>query len=180
VRQLADHHEGTELRSIALLTESGPRRALSGAASAALVNQLGFERAAGLIESGWFLRLGPPGVKGPIELLRPPPAPSAAPSATTSPHVGQAAPSPGGAPAHNDRLGEKLAQTFRSAFGLPPGADVSNLAIGSVKRWDSLGHLKLMMEVEQALRVRLPAEALARIQSYRDLEKAVRAYMPAT
>jgi hypothetical protein len=42
-----------------------------------------------------------------------------------------------------------------------------------------LGHLKLMMEVEQAPRVRLPADALSRIQSYKDLEKAVRANLPA-
>jgi len=46
-----------------------------------------------------------------------------------------------------------------------------------VPRWDSLGHLKLMMEVERSLRVRLPAEALAKIQSYRDLERAVRAQL---
>ena len=83
------------------------------------------------------------------------------------------------ASARNDRVGQKLAQTFRAAFGLAPHVDVSSCAVGSVPRWDSLGHLKLMMEVEQALRVRLPAEALGRIQSYRDLEKAVRAYLPA-
>ena len=54
-----------------------------------------------------------------------------------------------------------------------------DLKVGDIKRWDSLGHLKLMMEVEQSLRVRLPADALSRIQSFKDLEQAVRANLPA-
>lgn len=175
VRQLADHCDGTELRSVAFLTDAGPRRAVNGAALTSLVAQLGPERASSLIRSGWFMRVGGAKRQGPIDLLR---SPSAAPTAV----VQSAAPiqNGAGASAQKDRLGEKLAHTFRAAFGLAAGVDVSNLAVGDVKRWDSLGHLKLMMEVEQALRVRLPADALSRIRSYRDLEKAVRAYLPAT
>jgi acyl carrier protein len=60
---------------------------------------------------------------------------------------------------------------------LAPSVDLGGCVVGGVPRWDSLGHLKLMMEVERALRVRLPAEALAKIQSYRDLERAVRAQL---
>jgi acyl carrier protein len=185
VRQIADRCEGTELRSIAFLSDtdlrgerrSSPRHALSGAATTLLGAQLGFERKPGLIPSGSFVRLAAPKLQGPIELLRPPSAPAPL-------HVGASsqngAHAPANVPSRDDRLGQKLAQTFRSTFGLPTGVDVQNLAVADVKRWDSLGHLKLMMEVEQALRVRLPAEALSRIRSYRDLEKAVRAYLPAT
>lgn len=175
VRQLADRCEGTQLRSIALLSDGAGGRALGGAAAATSAAQLGLERSPDLLPSGWFLRLAPP-LRGPIELLRAPA--SVVTSAAPEPPL----PARNGvqAPAQNDRLGQKLAQTFRSAFGLAAGVDVSKLGVADVKRWDSLGHLKLMMEVEQALRVRLPAEALARIQSYRDLEKAVRAYLPAT
>ena len=64
-------------------------------------------------------------------------------------------------------------------FGLGPSVDLAGCVVGSVPRWDSLGHLKLMMEVERSLRVRLPAEVLAKIQSYRDLERAVRAQLSA-
>lgn len=182
VRQVADRCEGTELRSIAFLSDSdakgGPRKALSGAQATLLGAQLGFERKPGIVPSGSFLRLAAPKLQGRIELLRPPP-PAMPIHLEATPQNGAHAPAPT-SPASSDRLGEKLAQTFRSTFGLPLGADVSNLAVADVKRWDSLGHLKLMMEVEQALRVRLPAEALSRIRSYRDLEKAVRAYLPAT
>jgi acyl carrier protein/NAD(P)-dependent dehydrogenase (short-subunit alcohol dehydrogenase family) len=183
VRQIADRCEGTELRSIAFLSDADPRgnsrHALSGAATSLLGTQLGFERKPGVVPSGSFLRLAAPKLQGPIELLRLPP-PAAPLQAQNGAHApAHQAPS-NHSPASADRLGQKLAQTFRSAFGLPTGVDVVNLAVADVKRWDSLGHLKLMMEVEQALRVRLPAEALSRIRSYRDLEKAVRAYLPAT
>jgi len=181
VRQIADRCEGTALRSVAFLSEGGRRRALNAAEAALLGAQLGFERKPGLISGGSFLRLAAPKLQGPIELLRPPPpaVPAAPLHVAASPQNGAHAASQNAA-SQNDRLGQKLAQTFRSAFGLPVGVDVSNLAVADVKRWDSLGHLKLMMEVEQSLRVRLPAEALSRIRSYRDLEKAVRAYLPAT
>lgn len=176
VRQIADRCEGTELRSLAFVADAGPRKALSAAQTTLLGAQLGLERKPDVIPSGSFLRLGTAMLHGPIGLLRlPPPAPLAEPT-----HVAATRTNGAHATAQNDRLGEKLASTFRAAFGLAAGLDVTNLAVADVKRWDSLGHLKLMMEVEQALRVRLPAEALSRIRSYRDLEKAVRAYLPAT
>jgi acyl carrier protein len=169
VQELAERTAGTPLRSIALYTE-GP---LAAPALTALTAQLGFEPAPGLVDSGWFASISGPSVSGPIDLLSPPPA-AAAPLAAAAP----AAPAPAATPG-KDRIAVQLAQTFRSAFGLAPNADVSSLRIGSVKKWDSLGHLKLMMEVEQALRVRLPADALSKIQSYTDLERAVRANLPA-
>ncbi len=173
VRELSDRVMGTPLRSIALYTPAAARGPLSSAQLGVIATQLGFEPSPELIDNGCFLDLSAPKIRGRIEFLRPPTlaAPSAPVALVSAPVA--AAPSP------NDQVGEKLAQTFRAAFGLAPGSEVLHLAIGSVKRWDSLGHLKLMMEVEQALRVRLPAEAFARIQSYRDLEKAVRAYLPA-
>lgn len=172
VRELADRTAGTPLRSIALYTD-GARGALPAPALALLEAQLASEAVPGRVASGWFSSLTSPSVRGPIEFLRPPPAPVAVAAAVT------AAAAPGSVAPATDRVAVQLAQTFRTAFGLAPNADVSNLAVGTVKKWDSLGHLKLMMEVEQTLRVRLPAESLARIVSYKDLEKAVRANLPA-
>jgi acyl carrier protein/NAD(P)-dependent dehydrogenase (short-subunit alcohol dehydrogenase family) len=172
VRELADRTAGTPLRSIALYTE-GPRGALAPAALAMLNAQLGFEAVPGLIESGWFSSLAAPAIQGPIEFLRPPPVPAAGAAPLVAP---VSAPSP--AAPGCDRVAVQLAQTFRAAFGLAPNADVSNLAVGNVEKWDSLGHLKLMMEVEQVLRVRVPSDALPYIRSFKDLEKVVRANLP--
>lgn len=169
--ELSERVEETPLRCIALYAEPGE---LTAASQSALVRQVGPDSGADQIGNGWFSSLSGPRRAGPIELLRPPAAAPQVASAAVA-----AAPAPARAPGR-DRVAVQLAQTFRAAFGLPPDADVSNLGVSNVKRWDSLGHLKLMMEVEQALRVRLPAESLSRIQSYKDLERAVRAHLPAS
>jgi NAD(P)-dependent dehydrogenase (short-subunit alcohol dehydrogenase family) len=172
VRQLADRCAGTPLRSIVLSSAVTRGSPVPEPALAALVRELAVAPGARQLDNGWFSVIGATPQQGKIEFLRAPPPAPAAPLPVQAASV--AVPS-----AAADRVGEKLAQTFRATFGLAPDADVSGAAVGKVARWDSLGHLKLMMEVEQALRVRLPADALARIQSYRDLEKAVRAYLPA-
>lgn len=176
VRQVADRCAGTPLRSLLLYGEGAVSAPLGAPALGVLVSQLGLDTAPGRFENGSFASLSAPLMAGPIELLRAP-----APSVATAPAAVRAASAPAGdatrAPAGPDRIGERLAQTFRATFGLSAGVDVQTCAIGTVPRWDSLGHLKLMMEVERALRVRLPAEALAKIQSYRDLERAVRAHL---
>jgi hypothetical protein len=48
-------------------------------------------------------------------------------------------------------------------------------------QWVSLGHLELMVEVEQQTFSRTAARrSLSRLQSYKDFEKAVRANLPAS
>jgi acyl carrier protein len=172
VRELADRTAGTPLRSIALCTDA-ERGALPSPALAKVNAQLGSEVGPGQLASGWFASLTAAAIQGPIEFLRSAPAPVVA-----APLGAVAGAGPKGSASGQDPVALQLAQTFRLAFGLAPHAEVSNLAVSDVQRWDSLGHLKLMMEVEQTLRVRLPAESLSRIQSYKDLEKAVRANLP--
>jgi NAD(P)-dependent dehydrogenase (short-subunit alcohol dehydrogenase family) len=192
VAQLADRCAGTPLRSFLLhCSLPAEARALSAAAQTALAAQFAdlaelpaSKRSAdtALVENGARASLDNPGLRARIDLL-------AAPVLAASPGVSAvevARPVPvgngglngsHGAPAAPDRISERLGQTFRSVFGLAASVDLAGCVVGSVPRWDSLGHLKLMMEVERALRVRLPAEALAKIQSYRDLERAVRAQL---
>jgi NAD(P)-dependent dehydrogenase (short-subunit alcohol dehydrogenase family)/acyl carrier protein len=188
VSQLAERCAGTPLRSLLLHTGELGAAALGAGALTTLVAQLSDSEElppakrtpeTALLENGWRGSLALPGLRSRIELLASPPAPvpSALPvaSAVAAPTVSGS----GAAAAGPDRIGERLAQTFRSTFGLAASVELSSCVVGSVPRWDSLGHLKLMMEVERALRVRLPAEQLAKIQSYRDLEQAVRAHLSA-
>jgi NAD(P)-dependent dehydrogenase (short-subunit alcohol dehydrogenase family)/acyl carrier protein len=187
VAQLADRCAGTPLRSF-LLHTSEPG-ALAASAQTALLAQLADlgelplskrSAATALIENGARASLVVPGLRGRIELLSAPVA-AAAPLPLAAAEVAR---SSNGAHAGNgasaaapDRIAERVGQIFRSVFGLAAGVDLAGCVVGSVPRWDSLGHLKLMMEIERSLRVRLPAEALAKIQSYRDLEQAVRAQL---
>lgn len=186
VAELADRCAGTPLRSFLLHTAEPSTAALSGSAQSALAAQFAelgelpaSKRSAdtALLENGARSSLDVPRQRARIELFS---APVVAPSAVSG-AAGSAAASNGAAPAGvaagTDRLAERLGQTFRAVLGLAPSVDLAGCLVGNVPRWDSLGHLKLMMEVERALRVRLPAEALAKIRSYRDLERAVRAQL---
>lgn len=67
----------------------------------------------------------------------------------------------------------QLAQTFRKAFGLSPDEDVNAASMDSVSRWDSLGHLKLAMEITQSMGVQLPGHVLSEISTYEALRRAV-------
>jgi hypothetical protein len=191
VSQLAERCAGTPLRSFLLHTGELSAAALGAGALSALVAQLSDTEElppakrtpeTALLENGWRGSLALPTLRSRIELLAAPVVASAVPvvTAVAAPAaVSAAAAGAAAAPAGLDRIGERLAQTFRSTFGLAASVDLAGCVVGSVPRWDSLGHLKLMMEVERALRVRLPAEQLAKIQSYRDLEQAVRAHLSA-
>jgi NAD(P)-dependent dehydrogenase (short-subunit alcohol dehydrogenase family)/acyl carrier protein len=110
-------------------------------------------------------------LRGPMATLTSPPPPAR----ETSP----AAPSTA-LGTQDDELFEVLAAAFRNALGLDPNDDVRHCNMQNVSRWDSIGHLKLMMEVEQALQVRLDAGAIGHIQSFADLEHAVRQVAPAS
>ncbi|RLJ36217.1 HAD superfamily phosphatase (TIGR01681 family)/FkbH-like protein [Litoreibacter meonggei] len=66
-----------------------------------------------------------------------------------------------------------LADTFRRVFRLGADDDVQDTTMDSLAAWDSLGHLRLAMELEQSLGLRLPAARLGQISSYAELQKAV-------
>jgi acyl carrier protein len=66
-----------------------------------------------------------------------------------------------------------LSQTFRRVFSLPPETDLRGLGTNNLRNWDSLGQLKLLMEVEQALEIRIPTDKVASITTFEALCDAV-------
>ena len=66
-----------------------------------------------------------------------------------------------------------LATTFRRVFRLPADADLQAATTDSIAAWDSLGHLRLAMEIEQSLGRRIPGDRLGHIHSYEDLRLAL-------
>lgn len=97
---------------------------------------------------------------------RPPAPPAALPPL---PRKASDAPARALAPA----LETGLATTFRRVFRLAPDADLQGATTDSIAAWDSLGHLRLAMEIEQALGRRIPGERLGHIRSYQDLRAAL-------
>jgi acyl carrier protein len=62
-----------------------------------------------------------------------------------------------------DRL---LADAFTVGLDLPAGTDVTVLVFGEHRHWDSLGHMSLVMALEQTFGVSLGDEEVLEIDSY--------------
>lgn len=60
-----------------------------------------------------------------------------------------------------DRVREVIASTFK----LPPGSVRADAAMGTLTAWDSVGHVNLMMVIEQEFGIFLEVEDFARLTS---------------
>lgn len=102
---------------------------------------------------------------GPVASLKP---------VTPPPMAGAPVAAPGVAGAGLDPAQEARLETlFRSLFRLDPGFDLSQATMDSVERWDSLGHLRLAMEIDRAFNIRLPGERLGELRSFSELRAVV-------
>ena len=60
----------------------------------------------------------------------------------------------------------RLAEAFRVALELPPETDVEALAYGEHPHWDSVGHMALVAEIEDAYGVMLDTDDVLGLSSY--------------
>ena len=60
----------------------------------------------------------------------------------------------------------RLAEAFRIALELPPEAEVETLAYGEHPHWDSVGHMALVAEIEDAYGVTLDTGDVVGLRSY--------------
>ena len=76
-------------------------------------------------------------------------------------------------PAQSSDIQTGLINAFQKIFrdGLPE--DTRNWTVDSVKGWDSLQHMRLIMEVERRLDIALPSHLLGGLRSYGDLAAAL-------
>lgn len=63
---------------------------------------------------------------------------------------------------------------FRAAFGTPPSDVREEAALGDIPGWDSIGHLKLMTELERRLGRRLTLAQLRGARTVRALVELAR------
>jgi hypothetical protein len=68
-----------------------------------------------------------------------------------------------------DPLEARLAVLARSVFGLGPSDGLEGLAYKCHPRWDSLGHIQLVLAVEKEFRVKLSSQDLVSIQKIADI-----------
>jgi acyl carrier protein len=58
----------------------------------------------------------------------------------------------------NSTVAPKLANAFLGALDLAPDTDVTTLAYGQHEHWDSIGHMTLVAEIEDAYGVMLDTD----------------------
>jgi len=52
--------------------------------------------------------------------------------------------------------------------------DISKLEIGSFKKWDSLGHLNLLLEIEREFKLNFQTSVFSKIKSIKDIIKEIK------
>ena len=71
-------------------------------------------------------------------------------------------------------VNDKLSKIVIETFGLDMERVDPSLGIGSVKKWDSLGHLKLVMAVEGAFNVRFSTQEIPELKTVEKIQDVLR------
>ena len=61
---------------------------------------------------------------------------------------------------------ERLAAAFREALGLPVGTDVTSLAYGKHKNWDSVAHMQLVAALEREFEILIETDDVIGMSDY--------------
>jgi len=60
----------------------------------------------------------------------------------------------------------RLQEAFQTALDLPPDTDWSSLAYAQHEHWDSLGHMALVAEIEEAFDIMMETDDVIAMSSY--------------
>ena len=71
-------------------------------------------------------------------------------------------------------VNERLARIMAAQLGMAPREVTPSLAAGGTERWDSLGHVQLMLRIEQAFGVRFTTRQFPLLTSVAKIEAALR------
>jgi acyl carrier protein len=63
-------------------------------------------------------------------------------------------------------LQDTLATAFAAGLGLPDTTDFASLEYRKIPEWDSVAHMQLVMEIENAFDIMLPTEDVLGLSSF--------------
>ena len=70
---------------------------------------------------------------------------------------------------------EKIKKVFKKVF---PNSKIKkniyNLKFGDIKKWDSLGNLNLLLEIEKEFNTRFDTKTFSKIKSVKDIIKEIK------
>lgn len=70
-------------------------------------------------------------------------------------------------------LDPRLVEAISEEFGLPADAVLPESSRDTIDEWDSVGHLKLVLRVESAFRVRFPTAEIPKLISAARIQDAL-------
>ena len=73
--------------------------------------------------------------------------------------------------AQNNALTERVQHLLSEAIQVPPDLVTPDLAFGDLPQWDSLGHMEVMMRLEDQFGVDISADTIAELISIPDICK---------
>ncbi len=71
-------------------------------------------------------------------------------------------------------INNELKQVVAKTFGLPVAEVTPDLAAGSINKWDSLGHLKLVLAIESSFNVKFKTEQIAELVTIRKIHEELK------
>jgi acyl carrier protein len=69
---------------------------------------------------------------------------------------------------------ELLDGTLRSALALPAQMDLNAVAYGATDGWDSVGHMQLVLAIEEAFGITLDADDVVAMNTYAAVRRILR------
>ena len=70
---------------------------------------------------------------------------------------------------------EKIKKALKKAFPSSKiNKNIINLKIGSLKKWDSLGNLNLILEIEKEFNLKFDSNTFSKIKSVQDILKQIK------
>ena len=70
---------------------------------------------------------------------------------------------------------EKIKKALKKAFPRSKiNKNIINLKIGSLKKWDSLGNLNLILEIEKEFNIKFNSNTFSKIKSIQDILKQIK------
>ena len=71
-------------------------------------------------------------------------------------------------------INNELKQVVAKTFGLPVAEVTPDLAAGSINKWDSLGHLNLVLAIESSFNVKFKTEQIAELITIRKIHEELK------
>ena len=70
---------------------------------------------------------------------------------------------------------KKIQKVFKKVFpNSKINKNITSLKIGSIKKWDSLGNLNLLLEIEKEFNIKFDTNTFSKIKSVKDIIREIK------